>query len=155
MDIGNPVDLGLDIARNGHVDDQQRTTGTLRLECLELRRVEHEVRGAARRQDDVYLGDDVADRIETDRLPPQWLCHLVGSFERSRGKVDLTDSLFVQQAYGHLAHLTVPYDEHAPAGKFAERIRGPGHGRLTNGDCASTLPGLEDSPSCRPHRAPQ
>src|SRR2546426_4542998 len=155
MDRGNPVDLPLDIARNGHVDDQQRTTGTLRLECLDLRRVEQEVRGAARRQDDVYLGDDVADRIETDRLPPQWLCHLVGAFERSRGKVYLTDSLFVQQAYGHLAHLTGPYDEHAPAGKVAEGIRGRGHGRVTNGDWASPQPGFVVSPLCRPDRTPE
>src|SRR5438094_874 len=133
-DAADPADLGMDIAWNGQVDDQQRPPGASRLEAFDMAFLEQVVRGVARRQDDVDLVNDVADGVEADRTCAERPGNPIRAFDRTRGHINRSDALVAQETQRDLAHGSGAHEQHAAAAEVPQHLRGHGHRRMTDRD---------------------
>ena len=153
-----PLELGdgrFDVARNGQVDQEQRSTPPGRDSPLNLVARDHEPGRARRRDHHVGARELALDLVQRERLAAEPLRELGGPIRRSIGDERDLGAARDQVAGCQLSHLARAHDQDPPALEVAEdllRERGRGGGHRCG---ALADRGLDAGLASRVERAPE
>ena len=142
-------DSRVDVARQRHVDDQQRTPAAARHHHLDGRPFDEHLRGRGRRQQDICVDERVGNFAERDGFAADALRGLLGASEGAVRDPDAVDAARPQRRGEARAHLARADHEDLCSVERAEVLGGDGHGRRRDRNGMPADAGLRAHPLAR------